>query len=100
MTLHKYWFKFDLRISEPHPIGTLLGCGVTAPSYAEALELIRRQVFRSSAMPRVVKCVEDVETSALDAKHVVPNMGDPTHEGVWFPLGYESAVVGKGDSAN
>jgi hypothetical protein len=29
--------------------------------------------------------VEDVDVSQLDAGHVLPNMGDPTLRGVWFP---------------
>jgi len=89
LKLRKYWFKFDLSFGDPHPIGTLLGCGVTALSREEALELVRQRVFRAHVMPSVEKCVEDVQISDLDAKHVLPNIGDPSQRGVWFPLGYE-----------
>jgi hypothetical protein len=88
MKLYRYWFKFKLSINDPHPIGTLLGCGVTASSKPEALELLRERVFRSNPMPILEKCIEDVEPTELDAKHVLPNSGDPSQRGVWFPLGY------------
>jgi hypothetical protein len=88
MNMHKYWFKFSLTFKDPHPIGTLLGCGVTASTYAEALELLRERTFRSQFLPEIEKCITDVELSDLDAKHVVPNMGDASQRGIWFPLGY------------
>jgi hypothetical protein len=89
MRLRKYWFKFDLSFSDPHPIGTLMGCGVTALSQEEALELLSERVFRSRAMPPIEKCIEDVEICQLDAKHVLPNICDPSQRGIWFPLGYQ-----------
>ena len=90
MKLRKYWFKFHLSMNEPHPIGTLMGCGVTASSKEEALVLLRERVFQSQAMPPIERCVADVEKSDLDTKHVLPNMGDSSQRGIWFPLGYES----------
>ena len=90
MRLHKYWFKFRLTIADPHPIGTLMGCGVTASSKEDALQLLRERVFRSLSLPSIDKCLEDVVMSDLDAKHVVPNVGDSSRIGVWFPLGYDS----------
>jgi hypothetical protein len=39
-------------------------------------------------MPAVVQVVENVDVSTLDQKHVLPNIGDVTVRGVWFPLGY------------
>jgi hypothetical protein len=92
MKLHKYWFKFSLSMNDPHPIGTLMGCGVTASSRDEALELLRALVFRSHPMPSIEKCIEDVKISDLDTKHVLPNMGDCSQRGIWFPMGYESNI--------
>lgn len=88
MKMHKYWFKFDLSMNDPHPIGTLMGCGVTASSKADALELLKEQVFLADTMPSIKKCIEDVEMSELDTRHVLPNIGDSSQRGVWFPLGY------------
>ncbi len=90
MKLHKYWFKFALTINEPHPIGVLLGCGVTAISKDEALVILREQVFHSIPMPAIEFCVEDVSISDLDKKHILPNVGNSAERGVWFPLGYQS----------
>jgi hypothetical protein len=91
MKMRTYWFKFDLSVNDPHPTGTLMGCGVTASSKEEALELLRERVFRSQPMPSFKKCIEDVEMSELDKKHVLPNIGDSSQRGIWFPLGYDSA---------
>jgi hypothetical protein len=88
MILHPYWFKFKLTINDPHPIGALLGCGVTASSIDDALAMLREQVFRSDKLPDLEKCIEDVSKNDLDAKHVLPNCGDLSKRGVWFPLGY------------
>jgi hypothetical protein len=89
MKLNRYWFKFKLSLNDPHPIGTLLGCGVTASSKDEALELLQHKVFRNQQLPPLEKCIENVEQSELDTKHVLPNSGDPSVRGIWFPLGYE-----------
>jgi hypothetical protein len=45
-------------------------------------------VFRAREMPPIIEVIEDVEVSALDPAHVLPNMGDPSQQGVWFPMGY------------
>ena len=90
MKSRKYWFDFDLSLSDRHAIGTLMGTGVTASSKEEALELVRKRVFRSQRMPSVVKCIEDVDISQLDPNHVLPNIGDDLLRGIWFPLGYDS----------
>ncbi|MBS0265719.1 MAG: hypothetical protein JSS02_27555 [Planctomycetes bacterium] len=86
--LRRFWFTFDLTISDPHPAGTLLGCGVTALSLEDATEVIRKTVFGDMTMPKIRSIVEDVDVSTLDAKHVLPNMRVPQVQGVWFPLGY------------
>ncbi len=96
MKLRKYWFKLDLTMNDPHPIGTLMGCGVTASSKEKALELLRERVFRSHPMPSIKKCIEGVEISELDTKHVLPNIGDSSQSGIWFPLGYDETPA-KGD---
>jgi hypothetical protein len=85
MKLHRYWFRFRLTIDEPHPVGTLMGCGVTAASYAQALDLLRERVFQADPMPSIQQCVTDIDVSELDAKHILPNIGDPSRAGIWFP---------------
>lgn len=62
---------------------------MTASSRDEALELLQQKVFRSQSLPAIEKCIENVELYELDAKHVLPNMGELSKRGVWFPLGYE-----------
>jgi hypothetical protein len=86
--LHRYWFEFDLTLDDVPPLGTLLGCGVTAHSEAEAINIISHRVFGGS-LPRIKRIVRDIDVSTLDQNHVVPNMGNIFKIGVWFPLGYE-----------
>jgi hypothetical protein len=87
--LRRYWFEFRHTIHDPHPVGTLLGCGVTAFSREDALQLLDERVFGRQPLPSIRRRVEDVDVSALDPGHVLPNMADPTWRGVWFPLGYD-----------
>ncbi len=89
MILHRYWFKFKLTLNDPHPLGTLPGCGVTASSMEDALEMLREQVFQSDVLPDLERCIEDVSLSDLDSKHVLPNCGNVLRQGIWFPLGYD-----------
>lgn len=91
MLLKRYWFVFDLSVDDPHPPGVLAGCGVTAWSYEDALDLLRKRVFSNCELPKVVKVLEDVDVSTLDPGHVLPNMASPNYRGIWFPLGYGRA---------
>jgi hypothetical protein len=86
--LTRYWFKFDLSINQLPPLGTVLGCGVTAASRGEAIQLLRDRVFHTDSLPPIKECVEGVDVDMLDQNHVRPNMGDPERRGIWFPLGY------------
>jgi hypothetical protein len=85
--LRRYWFEFDADAGELPP-GPGYGCGVTAHDRADAERLLRQVVFNEAAVPPTRKVVEDVDVSALDAGHVLPNMDAPTSRGVWFPRGY------------
>jgi hypothetical protein len=85
--LHRYWFKFDLKIGDPHPVGVLPGCGVTARDREDAIKLLKERVFTQHPFPNIVSVQEDVDVSSLDSKHVRPNMENPVVRGVWFPRG-------------
>ena len=86
-TLRRFWFTF-----EPFqtPTALNLGCGVTAGDYTDAVELLRKRVFRDSELPSIRKVIEDIDISTLDSRHVLPNMNPPNARGVWFPKGYSS----------
>jgi hypothetical protein len=86
--LTRYWFTFDLTLKQLPPPGTLLGCGVTAPSREAALQLLKDRVFRSDPLPPIKQCLEKVDIGTLDKGHIHPNRGDPEKPGIWFPLGY------------
>lgn len=88
MTLHRYWIEFATSSGVELPLGTRLGCGVTARDYDAAVELIRERLFDGSTPP-VQSVIEDIDVSTLDPGHVRPNMGSPVAPGIWFPMGYQ-----------
>ncbi len=83
--LKRYWFSFE-KSGVPTPLN--LGCGVTAYGYDDAITLLHKHVFGTENLPPIVQCVEDVDVSTLDQKHVLPNIGLVTVRGMWFPQGY------------
>lgn len=81
--LHRFWFSFE----DLPPFSILnVGCGVTAYTYDDALQILKDRVFAQSLPASSV--IADVDVSTLDENHVRPNMGVVTQRGVWFPLGY------------
>jgi hypothetical protein len=83
--LKQYWFKF--KTLPPSPLN--MGCGITAYSYDDALNILKERVFPNrDPIPEIASCVEDIDISSLDEKHVRPNMDAPVNRGVWFPKGY------------
>lgn len=82
--LHRYWFTFagDARSL---PAGLAVGCGVTAPNRCEAARMISQHLLAGNELPPLARIVEDVDVSALDEDHVLPNAGPPNVRGVWFP---------------
>lgn len=89
MKLQRYWFKFALTISDPHPPGVLLGCGVTAFSQEDAIEIIKERVFTEIPLPAIQSIQENVDIATLDPGRIRPNMGNVLKRGVWFPIGYD-----------
>ena len=74
--LHRFWF----RTAEG------LGIGVTAPSEGSAEQLARDAAERLSLNFEVLEVIADVDIRTLDQDHVIPNMGPPSVQGVWFPM--------------
>jgi len=81
--LTRYWFTFT-KLSKPSPLN--IGCGVTAWTYEDALEIMCER-FGTEVNSRVAGHVEGIDVSTLDAGHVLPNMGVASNRGVRFPLG-------------
>lgn len=87
--LRRYWFEFEICEDDvfryPSYAGLGRGCGVTAYDQNDALLLLREHLFREDPLPQIRKVIEDVDVSALDGSHVLPNIGVPTWRGVWYP---------------
>ncbi|MDR6781624.1 hypothetical protein ABIE26_001888 [Pedobacter africanus] len=84
----RYWIKFNFENYAPIPSGTIIGCGVTALDYEDALNIINDKLFKNNSMAPIENLIENVDISTLDAGHILPNMGLPNVRGIWFPLGY------------
>jgi hypothetical protein len=82
--LHRYWFEFG-GPREHLPAGTWMGCDVTGVDRADAEQLLAAGPFAGRTLPPIDGIIEDVDVSELDPGHVLPNIGDVTQRGVWFP---------------
>ena len=82
--MKKFWFEFNLKIDDPHPPGTLMGCGITAHNLEDA-KIILNEVFKGYPAPIILTIKEDVDLRSLDERHVLPNIGPVIYRGVWFP---------------
>jgi len=86
MKLIRYWFRFDVKFGDSYDsLGLLLGCGVTAFGYEDAIELMKENIFKEKEMPPIKEFVENVDISTLDLKHIAPAMGVPIYRGIWYP---------------
>lgn len=79
--LHRYWIRFDGSANHP---GAAMGCGVSAVDRQDAVSLIAADLGEA-AVESIRDVVEDVDVRQLDEGHVIPNMGDPSLRGIWFP---------------
>jgi len=86
--IKRFWFEFLESSKEPLPIGFQHGCGLSAYDCNDAVQLLKERVFKSTGFLIIEKMIEDVDVSTLDRGHVLPNMGNVTVRGIWFPLGY------------
>ena len=83
--MQPYWITFE-RV--PRPFMLNLGMGVTGRSEADAKRIASAVVADMTILG--IAPVTDLAT--LDQGHVIPNMGDISQRGVWFPLGYSNPV--------
>lgn len=91
MKLIRYWFEFEN--SENLPPGIILGCGVTAFDFTDAIHLLNQNVFIDENIPNILNRIENVDINQLYHLHVIPNMKPPVYRGVWYPICYDSHQV-------
>ncbi|WP_343694012.1 hypothetical protein [Chitinophaga sp.] len=86
----RYWFEFDIPLVDAHnlPSGLLIGCGITAYNYEDAISILKDKVFKEQVIPVIKRMIENVDIRTLDQGHVIPNMTPPVARGVWFPYAY------------
>jgi hypothetical protein len=84
--LVRFWIEFEHTMDDQPPPGTLIGVGVTAVDQEDALTLV--VVLKGDPLPPIKALRPNVDVSALDEGHVIPNMEPPVERGVWYPRGY------------
>jgi hypothetical protein len=84
--LKRFWFGFE-RFREPTPLN--FGCGVTAFTYDDAVNLMNQEVFDGQGLPEIVRAIENVNPNELDRNHVLPNIGLILVRGIWWPQGWK-----------
>ncbi len=90
MKLTTYWIEFDPDFpADKLPAGTKIGCGVSALDQSDAINLVCKYVFsNTNHKPKINRIITPVDITAIDKKHVLPNMGNLLVRGIWYPLGY------------
>jgi hypothetical protein len=83
----RFWIEFELENNRTYPPGIGIGCGVSAIDYQDAVEILKRKMFKETEMPKIKRHVPNVDIRELDQGHVIPNMNPPNYRGIWFPLG-------------
>lgn len=82
----RFWFEFE---DTSIPTGTLMGCGVTAYDFHDAISIVQNKIFGNNLLPRIKSVVENIDVSTLDSGHVQPNILPTIVRGIWFPVGYQ-----------
>ena len=86
----RYWFEFNFNdYMGAIPPGLHLGCGVTAFSSEHALVLLKSKVFKDEVLPKITRCINNVDINFWDQGHVIFNMKPLVYIAIWFPLGYD-----------
>jgi hypothetical protein len=80
--LKRFWFNFE---KTPSPSAVNIGCGVTAFDRADAEWLLKTSIFKGKTFPAITDCIENIDVSKLDTRHVLPNIGQVAIRGIWFP---------------
>jgi hypothetical protein len=93
INLTRYWFTFE-NLSPNSPL--LLGCGLTAYNYDDALNIINKNILCIEKQITISNFDANIKISDLDAGKVLPNIGDVSIRGIWFPIGcFNSGIISK-----
>lgn len=83
--LHRYWFRWDGEPPRELSPAAVLGYGVTGFDRRDAEKLLSATLLSGAPLPAGADVIENVDVRELDEGHVLPNMGDPSVRGVWYP---------------
>ena len=83
-----YWIKFIISTEHYYPPGTRVGCGITAYSSEDAIDIAAKCIFKTYPLPPIESIKEIQDAMQIEQGHVLPNSGSILNFGVWFPRGY------------
>ena len=82
--LTRYWIEFDHTSSIDARMTPWVG--VTAWTLDDALYLVRSLLFAGRTLPPMLRTIENVDVSQLDAKHVLHHVHPSNERGIWYPM--------------
>lgn len=80
-----YWFEFKTLDEIKLPVGTKLGCGVTAYDKDDAINMMKKLIFKGWDKIPISLIKENISLDDLEQNHVKPNIGNIMVRGIWFP---------------
>jgi hypothetical protein len=97
--LVRFWFEFEAPTASR---SYRRWVGVTAWTIEDAKRLVKENAFADlEELPPIIKMIENVDVSTLDANHVLRNMLPPNIRGIWYPMGLQLPPrQGKGNRHN
>jgi len=84
--LQRFWFMFATETFAQFTTNARMGVGITAFDYSDALKLLSNSSLLDGRVVPTHQVIENIDISALDKSHVLPNMKPPNARGIWFPL--------------
>jgi hypothetical protein len=80
-----YWVEFKKSGLRGLPVGTWLGCGVTAYDKEDAIKLLKQLLFKNWNSVPVLSIKENISINDLDQHDVAPDIGNIQVRGIWYP---------------
>lgn len=80
-----FWIEFEKVEGKELPIGTGWGCGVTAYDKEDAINLMKKLIFKDWKDIPILSSKENITLDDLEQNHVAPNIGNIMIRGIWFP---------------
>ncbi len=84
LRLVRFWIEFNT--AEEKNTSLHFGCGITAWTYDDAINILKTTLFKNHTIPTIIKVIEDFDLNNLEENHVCTNIVRPSSvRGIWYP---------------